>query len=293
MFWTGRRAAASVALVALAACGSSSSSSSSGATSSATSAGSGGSSSTGSQTTGAQPVHVVLHHIPMGTATLTYDTGSGTLTVEVKLTGLAPNSAHPSHIHSGSCEAQGAVEYPLNAITADGGGNADVTSKVTGVKEGKIAEGGWYVNVHNGPGLAPAEQFEPIACGDVHNSAAAASVTVPLMTGPPGVAGQSASGTADLTLSGGSLVVVLTVHGLAPSSAHIAHIHSGSCESQGAVVYPLNQLAADANGDATSTTTIPNVSAIATGQWYVNVHRGPALTDQTGFDPVSCGDVGP
>lgn len=230
--------------------------------------------------------------MPTGVATLTYDTGSGMLTVEVKISGLAPNSAHPEHIHSGSCEAQGAVEYPLNAINADAAGNADVTSKVTSVKEGKIAEGGWYVNIHNGPGLAPAEQFEPIVCGDVHNSSAATSVTVPLMTGPLGVAGQSASGTADLSLSGGSLTVVLTVHGLAPSTAHIAHIHSGSCESQGAVVYPLQQLPADANGDATSTTTIANVSSIPAGQWYVNVHRGPSLADQTGFDPVACGDVG-
>jgi hypothetical protein len=230
--------------------------------------------------------------MPTGVAMLSYDTGSGTLTVEVKISGLAPNSAHPEHIHSGSCEAQGAVEYPLNAIKADASGNADMTSTVTSVKEGKIAEGGWYVNVHNGPGLAPAEQFEPIACGDVHNSSSATSVTVPLLTGPLGVAGQSATGAADLSLSGGSLTVVLTVHGLAPSTAHIAHIHSGSCESQGAVVYPLDQLPANANGDATSTTTIANVSSIPAGQWYVNVHRGPALTDQTGFDPVACGDVG-
>lgn len=290
MVWTSRRAlAASGALVALAACGSSTSTSS--AVSTGTGAGS-SSTSAGSSTTGAQPVHVVLHHIPMGTATLTYDAGSGALTVEVKLTGLAPMSAHPSHIHSGSCEAQGNVEYPLNAITADGGGNADVMTTVNSVKEGKIPDGMWYVNVHNGPGLAPAEQFEPIACGDVHNSSGATTVAVPLTTGPLGVAGQSASGTADLTLSGGSLTVVLVVHGLAPNSAHIAHIHGGSCEKQGAVVYPLNQLAADANGDATSTTTIANVAAIASGQWYVNVHRGPALTDQTGFDPVACGDVG-
>src|ERR1700751_318689 len=59
---------------------------------------------------------VSLRHVPTGDATLAYDTAAKTLTVEIRLTGLAPSSSHPAHIHSGLCEKQGAVLYPLNAI---------------------------------------------------------------------------------------------------------------------------------------------------------------------------------
>lgn len=33
------------------------------------------------------------------------------------------------------------------------------------------------------------------------------------------------------------------------------------------------------------------VSSIPTSGWYVNVHRGTMLATQTGFDPISCGNV--
>lgn len=265
---------------AVAACGSSGSS----ATTSTTTAGS-------VPATGA-PVSVTLQHLPHGQATLTYDAAAKTLKVEVKLVGLAPGSSHPNHIHGGSCAQQGGVLYPLTAITADSHGTADVTTTVKDVKEGKIPASGWYVNVHNGPGLQPAEQFQPIVCGDVSNQGGATTLSVPLQTGPPGTPDQEASGSAQLSIDNGSLKVSITAHGLSPKSTHAAHIHAGSCESQGDVVHPLPALTADASGNASETVTIPNVSSIPSGQWYVNVHRTSEITTSTGFDPVICGDVG-
>jgi len=262
-----------------------------------TTGGGGASSSTqsSSSVSGAGPVTVTLKHGPQGQATLTFDAGSKTLTVEIKLSGLAPNSAHPNHIHSGSCTNQGGVAYPLNAITADAHGNADTTTTVSNVKEAAIPASGWYVNVHNGPGLSSADQFEPIVCGDVANASGASNVTVPLIQGPPGQPGspdQRASGTVVLSIENGSLKVVLDVTGLAPGSAHAAHIHSGSCENQGAIVYPLDPLAADANGHATETKVIANVTSISSGLWYLNVHKGVAVaTGSTVNDPILCGNV--
>lgn len=244
-------------------------------------------------TSSATTATVTLKHVPNGTADLSWDPTSHMLTVKIALVGLAPSSTHPSHIHAGSCSNQGNVIYPLQNIVADAHGVGTATSMVS-VPKG-IAASGWYVNVHNGPGLSPSDQFLPIVCGDVSNSStsttAAQSVHVTLTSAPGASAGETVSGMAQLSLSGTTLTVKLTLSGLEPNSAHAAHIHSGSCESQGAVVYPLTTVKADASGNATVMTTINNVSSIPGSGWYVNVHHSTALSTQTGFDPIACGNV--
>jgi hypothetical protein len=278
---------ATLALGALASCGGSSGSST------------GTQTATGSTTAaGVSSAVVPLRHVPSGEATLAYGTATRTLTVELRLTGLAPNSVHPAHIHSGLCERQGPVAYPLNSVQADGHGVADTVTAIPAIREGGIPDAAWYVNVHNGPNLTPEAQFEPIVCGDVANPGRGAHVAVQLQQGPPpasppGSPDQSASGTAQLAIRGGALSVMLDVTGLEPSSSHAVHIHLGSCASQGAVVHALPGLTADARGHATLTATVNNVSSIPTGTWYVNVHRTTAVTaGQTDFDPILCGDVG-
>ena len=258
------------------------------------STGSGSSSSSTTTTTTPVTAKASLMHVPVGTATLNWDPTSKTLMVKVSLTGLAPNSIHPEHIHTGSCAKQGAVLHPLAMLNADAHGNATATTTIPNVVGG-IPASGWYVNVHNGPGLSPADQFLPIVCGDVNNSntstSAAQSVQVTLSSAPAVSTGQAAMGTAELTLNGSTLTVKVTLSGLAPNSSHANHIHLGSCMMQGKVLYPLMTLVADASGNATATTTITNVSSIPSSGWYVNVHNSTALTTQTGFDPIACGDV--
>ncbi len=275
-----------LALGALAACGGSSDTSS------------GTQTTTGTANPGVTSATVPLRHVPTGAATLAYDAATRTLTVEMNLTGLAPNSVHPAHIHYGLCEKQGAVAYPLNNVQADGHGVANTVTAVTNVKEAVIPDAAWYINVHNGPNLSPDAQFEPIVCGDVANPGKGAHVLVQLQQGPPPSSppsspDQSASGTATLTIVGGALRVVLDVTGLRPSSSHAVHLHTGSCASQGPVLHGLPTLTADANGHAALTATVPGVSLIPIGRWYLNVHRTTAVTaGQTDFDPILCGDIG-
>jgi hypothetical protein len=231
-----------------------------------------------------------LKHTPSGMATLNWDPASHALTVKLSLVGLAPGSEHPAHIHAGSCGQQSRIIYPLQFVAADVHGVAATTTDIPHVANG-IPATGWYINVHNGPGLATNDQDLPIVCGNIVNSQAAQSVQVALNSAPNTIVGQSVAGTAQLSLSGGTLVVKLTVSGLEPGSSHAAHIHTGSCASQGGVVYPLQVVVADMWGKATVTTTIPNVPTIPGSGWYVNVHHSTALTTSTGFDPVACGDV--
>jgi len=234
-----------------------------------------------------------LKHVPTGMAAISWSPVSQALTVKISLIGLAPNSTHPAHIHSGSCAHQGPVLYPLHNVIADAHGVGASTTTIKSVTA--VSVNGWYVNVHNGPGLSPSDQFLPIVCNDLTLSnvsrTSSLSVQLPLNAAPPASAGEMVSGMALLALSGTTLTVKLSLSGLEPNSMHAAHIHAGSCESQGAVVYPLTTVVADASGKANVTTTIPNVPSIPSSGWYVNVHHSTNLSTQTGFDPIACGNV--
>ena len=235
-----------------------------------------------------------LHHTPFGEANLKWDPKSENLTVTISLVGLAGNITHPAHIHLGDCDDNGPILYPLNNVVANAAGDANVTTVIHEV-EGGIPASDWYVNVHNGPTLATPAQAIAIACGNVHNADTSLNEvqTVETDLGATPAPNQAASGSSTSTLHNETLTVTVTVSGLVPSSVHPAHIHAGSCESQlpGTIVYPLNNLVADENGNATSTTVIQDVQTIPEDAWYVNVHRSTNLTTQTGFDPIACGNV--
>ena len=87
-------------------------------------------------------------------------TASGTITliaephsvsIELKITGLQPNSSHVSHIHIGSCQQVGNISLALNQVVADGNGEADTKSTLTASYP--PASGTWYVVVHAGPDM--------------------------------------------------------------------------------------------------------------------------------------------
>ena len=270
-----------VVVLLLSGCGGTSSASTSSATATATRAASG---TAGSAT---------LKHAPRGTTAISWTPANQNLTVKISLVDLAPSSTHPAHVHSGSCTKQGAVVYTLNNVLADARGVGSSTTVIKNVKT--VPASGWNISVRNGPGLAPADQDLPIVCSDLtftHLSPTSPlSVQVPLDAAQGSDASETASGTAQLTISGSTLTVKLTLSGLQPGSSHAAHIHTGSCESQGAVIYPLSNVIADASGKSISTTTIKNVSSIPGRGWYVHVHYSTDIATQTGFNPIACGNV--
>ncbi len=107
---------------------------------------------------------------------------------------------------------------------------------------------------------------------------------------------EAVHGSAQLKIDSNKVVVTLTLSGLAPNSVHMAHIHAGSCASQGAVVYPLKPVTADAEGNATTSTTISitNIKEFRSAQLYINVHEAgtmSGMSKQQGFDPITCGNI--
>jgi hypothetical protein len=262
--------------------------------------------STGQQTTttsgGTTPTNqttqawATLNHVPTGTSDLAWDVTSKTLTVKIWMSGLAPNSSHPAHIHKGNCASDGAIVFPLNPVVADAKGVGTSQTTINGDAKA-IPENTWYINVHDGgTGLTPEIQNTPIACGNIlnPNASTTSNQTAHLVLGSTVSDNQAVHGNAKLTLDGNKLTVQVVLGGLVPNSTHIAHIHTGSCEAQGAVKYMLSPVVADASGFGTSTTTIDQVAAIPPSGWYVNVHLGGTASEvstQTGDDPISCGDV--
>ena len=234
----------------------------------------------------------VMRHNPSGTLQLSWDSSSHTLTAQVALTGLAPASIHPARIYEGSCRNPGKEAYPLKNVVANNIGFANAITKIDNVTGG-IPANGWFVNVHNGPTLSTDDQSLAIACADVTNPSAStkSNQSVVATLGSTSAADQGVTGTAQLSVNNDNLTVTVSLNGMAAHSTHMMHIHTGSCASQGKVVYALKPVTADASGTGTSTTVIPHVSSIPQSGWYVNAHMGPDLSKQTGFDPISCGDI--
>jgi hypothetical protein len=239
-----------------------------------------------------------LSHAPNGTSNLSWNAANHTLTVQVSLTGLAPKSTHAGHIHVGSCNKEGAIVYPLTDVVVDDKGVGKSETSIPDVKTG-IPQSGWYINIHNsGTGLTQDLQKMHIACADVTNpnpSTSSDQSVKDLKLEGTSSPNQSVSGNAQLSIEGGKLKVTITLSGLVPNSKHIAHIHQGTCEAQGAgVLYSLDPVVADASGKGTSTTTLDQVTSIPSSGWYVNAHLGATADDlstQTGFDPITCGNV--
>jgi hypothetical protein len=279
-------AVAAVVAACVAACGSSSTPSST--TTSATATGVAGS-----------PVIVALGDQPSGTVTLSWDPQTKNVSAKLQMVGFTPGSSHAMHIHQGSCAAQGDVLVPFPDVTANDAGAIDTT--VTGSQPSAAGlAAGTFLNVH----LAPAAQlggpgslgYTPISCADI-TPAASATLTMAPLPEP----GQHPQGSAKLTYdpANKALSVAVTASGLAAGSDHAVHIHLGSCDSQGAVKYPLDDLVASPTGAVETTTVIQNVDqAPPASGWYINVHLGSSSRiEQNGqptlyFQPIICGNIG-
>ena len=245
------------------------------------------------------PVVVPLGDQPSGTVMLSWDPQTKNVTAKLQMVGFTPGSSHAMHIHQGSCAAQGDVLVPFPDVTANDGGAIDTTVTSSQPSAAGLAAG-TFLNIH----LAPAAQmggpgslgYTPISCADI-TPAASTAVTM----APPPQPGQHPQGSAKLIYDPAkkTLSVDATASGLVAGSAHAVHIHLGSCDSQGAVKYPLNDLVASPTGSAETTTVIQNVDqAPPASGWYINVHLGSSSQIQQNgqptlyFQPIICGNVG-
>lgn len=222
-----------------------------------------------------------LLDVPDGTADVEYDPGSRTLTVAVHVTGVMAGEQLAARIRRGGCAGPaGDVLDSLGATVADAHGVVDAIARVPGIEAVPTTAALEFVPAAAATGAA----LGPIVCGDLSGQ------TGMVRLAPDETSQSGPAGTASLTVDDAAhtLSVRLVVQGLAPGSWHPAHIHDGTCAAQGPMLFALPSLHADAQGRAVLHATLTGVSRL--GRWYVNIHRGPDMSED-GAAPISCGDV--
>jgi hypothetical protein len=138
--------------------------------------------------------------------------------------------------------------------------------------------------------------------GATTGSAPSPSPTPPASPSPSGSQGPAplsfklngvranASGTITVTAPPGQMTVRLKITGLQANSSHISHVHIGSCQQNGNIALALNQVIADAQGEADVKTTVKATYPPASGTWYVVVHAGPDMQG-TNSSYLLCGNL--
>jgi Cu/Zn superoxide dismutase len=216
-----------------------------------------------------------LSAMPAGTIT-TGTTAAGQQFVEVTVYGLTPGSAHEVTLHT----------KPIGTLTADATGQATQTFDVPGIAlfdRVRILDGGAGTHV-----IAVSSATE-LESGPYSLHAVEAGFPAGTMHGKATLVYDPAKATISVTLS---------AWGVSPGM-HAAHIHLGSCASQGGVKYMMMDFKASRRGQishetrvVTGVTTAPP----ATG-WYLNLHQGTSNNILSGgnptinFRPLLCANI--
>lgn len=122
-----------------------------------------------------------------------------------------------------------------------------------------------------------------VACADD----AGAPVIPPVAFTMNAVNNNGVTGTARIEdQAGDGATVIVTLQGLVANSEHAGHVHTGACAAQGAILFGLNPITADAQGVGSATTTgVPDVMLV--DGFYLQYHAALAPPGA----PISCADI--
>jgi hypothetical protein len=212
------------------------------------------------------PIHTLqLRSMPEGSVTLARR-HDHKLVATISERGLTPGSSHSVELRAPGTTAPVAS---FGTLTADATGRADATLKAL-YRSRRLPYGSRVVIDLGSAGDAQSQQAIaqtgplPSADGWITRPLVAVGDAGPLW------------GIVQALYNADSqrLTVVVNAFGLKPG-AHAAHIHIGSCESQGAVKYMLPDLIADANGEILGQVrTIDGVTSNPGQGLYLNIHEG-------------------
>ncbi len=235
-----------------------------------------------------------LQPMPAGTAWIGRGP-DGRLQARIEMYGLTPGSSHQVSIDSPA----GPITW-FSPLTADASGRADAVLASAG-QPGQLPPGSRLV-IRLGVASGDPVTGEPVA----------ETGTLPAVP-PPGTgfalqavtvtAGGASLGrpaghaTISYNAAARTLTVTVTASGLTPGP-HAAHIHLGSCRSQGPVQNMLPDFTADASGDITGQSRVAASVTSAPGPGtYLNLHQGGMAQILAGgvptlsFRPMLCADL--
>jgi CHRD domain len=216
----------------------------------------------------ASVAHLQLQAMPEGTVTFVW-TPEGQLTAQVNAFGLTPGSSHSVELVSPG----GATLASFTALTANGVGQASATLYSTDMTS--VPDGSHLVILLDAQDGAiasePIGQTPAIAAGQMTYR------LQPVEVSATGVGYGPVEGSATVAYdpAARTITVTLTASGLTPG-AHAAHIHVGSCMSQGPVQYMLIDFTANSHGQIVrEVRTVTGVTTpVPASGWYLNLHQG-------------------
>jgi Cu/Zn superoxide dismutase len=239
----------------------------------------------------ASVAHLRLQAMPAGSATFVWDP-EGQLTVQVSASGFTPGSAHAVELRG----PDGTAIAQFGTLAANGMGQVQAT--LTSTDTTPVPVGSHLVillDTQMGAiASVPVAQTPAIAAGQMSYQ------LVSVMVGPTGTSYGTPQGYATVAYDpqARTITVTLTASGLTPGP-HAAHIHVGSCASQGPVQYMLMDFTADNGGRIVNQVrTVTGVtSPVPASGWYLNLHQGSSATivangqPTAAFRPLLCADI--
>jgi hypothetical protein len=216
-----------------------------------------------------------LTPMPAGTV-ITGITPAGQSFVQVNAFGLTPGSAHTVTLGG----------KPIGTLTANATGMAVTIFNVPAI--------GLYNEVrilNDGPGTSVIAVTPAFGISNGPYPLRAVEVGFPL---------GSLRGHATFVFNpvAETITITVTATGFTPG-AHAAHIHIGSCASQGAVLHMLRDFIANKFGIINNETrVVTGVTAVPATGWYLNLHQGNShnILTSTGqptiyFRPLLCNNI--
>lgn len=234
---------------------------------------------------------VQLQAMPHASVTFAW-APNGQLTAQLNGYGFTPGSSHLAELAS----PQGGIIAQFGTLTADGTGQVHQT--LYSSDTASVPVGSRLVILLDGPSGAiasqPIAQTRAIAAGQMSYQLQAVE------DGPTGASYGTPQGWATVAYDAAArtLTVTVTASGLTPG-AHAAHIHLGSCASQGPVQYMLMDFTADSQGRIShESRTVTGVTGPAPASgWYLNLHQGNSGNisangqPTANFRPLLCGNL--
>ena len=236
-------------------------------------------------------VHALsLRAMPAGT--VTFGRRHGRLTVRIEASGLTPGSSHSVNL---VIPGRAAIRFSSLTASSLGRASSDLHSNFTGrVRRGSRL----VVRMGAGGGSVAAEPITET--GRLRSAGRRRHRLIPVETGPGGASFGTPRGLAAISYSAQrrTLTVTIRASGLTPGR-HAAHIHVGSCRSQGPVKYMLTDLVANRAGKIEhAVRVLTNVTTpIPAHGWYLNIHQGNSSNILRNgqptifFRPLLCADI--
>ncbi len=241
---------------------------------------------------GTPAVHALrLRAMPAGT--VTFGRRHGRLTVHAVMLGLTPGSSHSVNlVIPGRSRA-----IRFSPLTANSAGHA--SSVLRSHFTGHLRHGGRLLIRMGVRGGRVAR--EPIAgTRRLSHPGHRPHRLIPVEVSRGGISSGTPRGRATISYNAHrhTLTVTVRASGLTPG-LHAAHIHLGSCRSQGPVKYMLRDLAADRHGRIVHAVRVVTdvTTPIPARGWYLNIHQGNSSNIVSGgqptifFRPLLCANI--